>query len=216
MSFKFCVIITLLRILLFIPGFVTLTFFKVTGMAELLPLFISFFLRLSTVVEWCMVATHIRLREIKHSMFCETDVYLRDTTDTIFAILHLNLSLSDCSSCFVLDSSWLHCALICCRVRDNDDLKVTGGINIWWKWTVSSFCTSVYSLLPVGLSVYRTYAWIERAASVWLDTNCTHEPVQGPQARCCTVLRHILCFCKLEINKSDSFFLTAGIPFSQI
>ena len=37
---------------------------------------------LSTVVKWCMLATHIK--DIKHGMLCVTGVYLRDITDTIW------------------------------------------------------------------------------------------------------------------------------------
>ena len=45
-----------------------------------------------------MVATHIK--KIKHSTLCVTGVYLRDLTNIIFVILHLNVShLSVCSSC---------------------------------------------------------------------------------------------------------------------
>ena len=58
-----------------------------------------------------MVATHIK--KIKHSMLCVTGMHvrdmfmlcvtgmsIRDITNTIFVILHLNLShLSICSSC---------------------------------------------------------------------------------------------------------------------
>ena len=44
-----------------------------------------------------MVATHIN--KIKHSMLHVTGVYLRDKTNMIFVILHLNLScLSICCS----------------------------------------------------------------------------------------------------------------------
>ena len=47
----------------------------------------------------CMVATH--MKNIKHSMFSVTGVYLRDTSNTIFVIFHLNVShLSVCCSCF--------------------------------------------------------------------------------------------------------------------
>ena len=54
---------------------------------------------LSTVVKWCMVATHFKKN--KHSMFCVTSVYLRNITNMIFIILHLNVShLSVCSSLF--------------------------------------------------------------------------------------------------------------------
>ena len=46
-----------------------------------------------------MVATYIK--QIKHSTFCMTGVYLRDITNTIWVILHLNVShLSICSSCY--------------------------------------------------------------------------------------------------------------------
>ena len=46
-----------------------------------------------------MVATHII--QIKHSVFYVTVVYLRDTSNTIFVLLHLNLSrLSVYSSWF--------------------------------------------------------------------------------------------------------------------
>ena len=47
-----------------------------------------------------MVATPIK--KIKHSMLCVTGLYLKDITNTLFVILHLNVShLSDCISCFI-------------------------------------------------------------------------------------------------------------------
>lgn len=99
-----------------------------------------------------------------------------------------------------------------------------------WRWWPQSnwrhqHLVKVDSFFILYISLFFVTCWaqcvqdvcmdwlIERAARVWLDTNCTHEPVQGPQARCCTVSKHIWCFCKLEIEKSDRFFLTAGIPF---
>ena len=52
---------------------------------------------LSTLVYGCMVAMHIK--KIKQRMLCVTGVYLKDDTNIILVILHLNVShLSVCSS----------------------------------------------------------------------------------------------------------------------
>ena len=42
------------------------------------------------------------IKQIKHSVLCVSGVYLRDITDMIFVILHLNVGhLSVCSSCLI-------------------------------------------------------------------------------------------------------------------
>ena len=47
-----------------------------------------------------MVATHIK--KIKHSLHCVITVYIGDITNTIFVILHSDVScLSVCSSCTI-------------------------------------------------------------------------------------------------------------------
>ena len=51
--------------------------------------------------QWCMVAIHIK--KIKHSVLYVTGVYLRDITNVIFVILHLNVGRIDVFfSCFPL------------------------------------------------------------------------------------------------------------------
>ena len=45
----------------------------------------------------------MHMKKIKHSILCVTAVYLRDISNMVFVILHLNLShLSICSSCDIL------------------------------------------------------------------------------------------------------------------
>ena len=54
-----------------------------------------------TVLNDAWFAAHIR--KIKQSIFCVTGLYLRDITNMIFVILHLNVSCwSVCSACVLI------------------------------------------------------------------------------------------------------------------
>ena len=90
--------------------------------------------KLYSVVEWCMVTTHIK--KIMHRMLCVTGVYLRDITNMIFVILHLNVScLNICSSCFVKKFSW-NLSVICVPSVKH---KLAPGINLNIKRNKSEY-----------------------------------------------------------------------------
>ena len=60
------------------------------------------------------VATHIKM--VMHSMLCVTGVYLKGITNTIFVLLHFNVSsLSVCFSFFAMFYFMCVCVCVCVR-----------------------------------------------------------------------------------------------------
>ena len=91
-------IITMLGVQQFMPGLMTLTLLQGHRYVRIINWIL--FLDSCPLKLRCLVAMHIKM--IKHTMLCVTGVYLRDTTNTIFVILQLNLShLSICCSFLV-------------------------------------------------------------------------------------------------------------------